>query len=109
LTDPHPAHAWAAIIKRNPTGKGTTVIFWDPDALWRKTNLNPGYTGVTTRPQRNLVDELKKTRRVDELWYGGHGNEAGEECVRLTMEFLADLMEKGLPDDLEEAGYTRYI
>lgn len=108
-TDNYSSHAWTAVVKRNPGIKGTTVVFWDPNGLWRKLNLEPGYTSITTKPQRNLVDELKKAHKVTELWYGGYGKEVGEDCVRLSMDFLKELMERGLPNNLEAAGYTRYI
>ena len=105
---PYIGHAWAAIITRQPGRYGKILIFWDPDGSWRRQNLTPDYATLTTAAQKTLVRELGGRTRLQEIWYGGKGNEKeGILCVQLSMRFVRGLMARGVPEDLEASGYLR--
>lgn len=88
--------------------KGKDLVIWDPDGQEMLKEGDGKYNKVTLGSQKELYRLVKKGMKVNNVWFGGDGNNGKEKCLALTVEWLRGIVETGgLEGDLEEMGFVR--
>jgi hypothetical protein len=90
-----PWHAWAAVLKwdKNAKKQGKSLIIWDSNAYLHPL---PTKKEHLLGQQRNLIRYLKDSRyKIDDIWIGGSGNTNAGLCMKLTGEWVYELLKKG--------------
>ena len=108
-------HAWVGIVANTSEGKGKVVVFWDSNAkeYLEKARKKPKFSWKTTLAggQKRFLERCKDRKiNVKEIWLGGLGNEGKEDCLKLSLDWMKEMVKVGKfeVEKLKDMGFEKF-